>query len=184
MSLRPGLCSCGSRSGAAAAFTALCFKLDCSGTCPHLQVHLRVPVGVEEDDDVGRVQVDAQAARARGQQEDELLAALRVEAVDLALPVLAARVACARARTPHGSTGLPHCWRVCSPHCRCRCWWLVKAPPAQRNGQNLECMPSVAAHLAASCMAAAQSRRMQPCSSAAQCRVAERGRAPSMRQYL
>ena len=59
-----------------------------------LEVHLRVPVGVKEDDDVGGVEVDAQAAGPRGQQEDELLAPLRVEVVDLRLPVLPARVAC------------------------------------------------------------------------------------------
>ena len=36
-----------------------------------LQVHLRVPVGVEENARVGRLQVDAEAARARGHEEDE-----------------------------------------------------------------------------------------------------------------
>ena len=50
---------------------------------PHLQVGLRVPVGVEQHHDVGGVQVDAQPARARGQQEDELLAAVRVVRIDL-----------------------------------------------------------------------------------------------------
>jgi hypothetical protein len=38
-----------------------------------LQVHLRVPVRVVQDHDVRRRQVDAQPARARRQQEDELL---------------------------------------------------------------------------------------------------------------
>ena len=58
-----------------------------------LQVHLRVPVAVEQDNDVCGVQVDAQAPGARGQQEDELLGALRVVGVDLRLAVLAAGVA-------------------------------------------------------------------------------------------
>lgn len=36
-----------------------------------LQVHLRVPVGVEQDHGVGSGQVDAEPARTRGQQEEE-----------------------------------------------------------------------------------------------------------------
>ena len=36
-----------------------------------LQVVLRVPVGVVDDDGVGYRQVDAEPARARAQQEDE-----------------------------------------------------------------------------------------------------------------
>jgi hypothetical protein len=58
-----------------------------------LQVHLRVPVAVVEDDDVGSREVDAQAARARREQEAKLLAAVRVERVDHVLAVLARRVA-------------------------------------------------------------------------------------------
>lgn len=60
----------------------------------HLEIHLRVPVAVVQDDDVGGVQVDAQAAGARGQQENELLAALGVVVVDLRLTVLAGGVTC------------------------------------------------------------------------------------------
>ena len=59
----------------------------------HLQVHLGIPVGVVQDNHVGGVQVDAEAAGTRGQQEDELLGSLSVVRVDLALPVLAAGVA-------------------------------------------------------------------------------------------
>ena len=53
-----------------------------------LQVHLWIPVGVVEDDDVGRVQVDAEASRAGGQHEDEFLAALGVVLLDLTVAVL------------------------------------------------------------------------------------------------
>jgi hypothetical protein len=61
---------------------------------PHLKVHLRVPVRIEDDHDVCSVQVDAQAPCTRRQQEDELVAALRIEAVNLRLAVLTGRVAC------------------------------------------------------------------------------------------
>ena len=58
-----------------------------------LQVHLRVPVGVEEDDDVGSVEVDAEAAGPRGQHEDELGRARSVVLLDLRVPVLVGRLA-------------------------------------------------------------------------------------------
>mmetsp|Transcript_22804 Transcript_22804/g.58024 ORF Transcript_22804/g.58024 Transcript_22804/m.58024 type:complete len:574 (+) Transcript_22804:400-2121(+) len=58
-----------------------------------LQIHLRVPVAVVQNDDVGGGQVDTQAAGARGQQEHKLLAAGRVVRVDGVLAVLAAGVA-------------------------------------------------------------------------------------------
>ena len=61
---------------------------------PHLQVHLGVPVAVKQHNYVGSVQIDAQAPRARGQQEDELLAPGPVEVLNLALPVLSAGIAC------------------------------------------------------------------------------------------
>lgn len=61
---------------------------------PNLEVHLRVPVRIEDDHDVCGVQVDAQASCARRQQENELVAALRIEAVNLQLAVLPRRVAC------------------------------------------------------------------------------------------
>ena len=60
----------------------------------HLQVHLGVPVAVKQHHHVSSVQVDPQAPRARGQQENEFLASGAVEVLDLALPVLSAGVAC------------------------------------------------------------------------------------------
>ena len=57
-----------------------------------LQVHLRVPVRVVEDDDVGRRQVDAEAAGARRQHEDELFAVRLVEGLDRRLAVLVRRL--------------------------------------------------------------------------------------------
>ena len=53
-----------------------------------LEIHLRVPVAVVEDDDVCGVEVDAEAARPRAQHEDELGAALGVVLLDLAVSVL------------------------------------------------------------------------------------------------
>tara|TARA_B100000768_G_C11156957_1_gene322813 strand:- start:56 stop:430 length:375 start_codon:yes stop_codon:yes gene_type:complete len=44
-----------------------------------LQVHLRVPVRVEEDDRVGALQVEAEAAGARGEHEYEVGRVGRVE---------------------------------------------------------------------------------------------------------
>mmetsp|Transcript_16565 Transcript_16565/g.57911 ORF Transcript_16565/g.57911 Transcript_16565/m.57911 type:complete len:886 (+) Transcript_16565:420-3077(+) len=54
-----------------------------------LQVHLRVPVAVVEDDDVGRGEVDAEPAGARGQQEHEAVALVLRVAVDGLLPQVA-----------------------------------------------------------------------------------------------
>ncbi len=59
----------------------------------HLQIHLRVPVTVIQDDNICSVQVDAQAASTRRQQENKLLAALCIVAVDLCLSVLSRCVA-------------------------------------------------------------------------------------------
>ena len=58
-----------------------------------LQVHLRVPVGVKEDDDVGGVEIDAQSAGPRRQHEDELGRARSVVLLDLSVPVLVRRLA-------------------------------------------------------------------------------------------
>ena len=55
-----------------------------------LHVVLRVPVGVEDDARVGGDQVDAEAARARREQEGERLAARLAEAVDGGLAQVAA----------------------------------------------------------------------------------------------
>jgi len=44
-----------------------------------LEVLMRVPVGVEDDDGVRRLEVEAEAARPRGQQEDEVVGAGLVE---------------------------------------------------------------------------------------------------------
>jgi len=49
-----------------------------------LQVHLGVPVGVVDDDDVGGVQVDTETSGSRRQHEEELLAILGVVLFDLA----------------------------------------------------------------------------------------------------
>ncbi len=56
-------------------------------TDTYLQVLVRVPVRVIDDDGVGGCEVDAQAARARGQQEAEGVRAL-VEGFDGGLAVL------------------------------------------------------------------------------------------------
>ena len=64
-----------------------------SATAADLQIHLRVPVTVIQDDNVCRVQVDAQASGTRGQQEDKLLTALCIVGVDLGLSVLTRSVA-------------------------------------------------------------------------------------------
>ncbi len=53
----------------------------------HLQVLLWVPVAVIDDDRVGRSQVDAQATRARGQQEHPC-GGVRVEGGDGSLALL------------------------------------------------------------------------------------------------
>lgn len=57
-----------------------------------LQVHLRVPVGVVDDDDVGRREVDAEPAGACRQHEHELFTALRVVLLDLPVAVLVRRL--------------------------------------------------------------------------------------------
>mmetsp|Transcript_35796 Transcript_35796/g.114003 ORF Transcript_35796/g.114003 Transcript_35796/m.114003 type:complete len:263 (-) Transcript_35796:2645-3433(-) len=54
-----------------------------------LQVVLRVPVGVEHDNGVGRGQVDADTARSRSDDEDERLGGRVGEAVDGRLPLAA-----------------------------------------------------------------------------------------------
>ena len=58
-----------------------------------LDVGLRVPVRIEEDDRVGRLQVDAEPAGPRRQEEDELRRALRVERDDRLVALGAARAA-------------------------------------------------------------------------------------------
>ena len=50
---------------------------------------------------VGGVKVDAQASGTGGQQEDELLAALRIEAINLRLSVLSGGVTCAWSFSDH-----------------------------------------------------------------------------------
>jgi hypothetical protein len=52
---------------------------DAVGARHRLQVVLRVPVRVEDDDGVGCGQVDAQPARPRGQQEGKVAGVWRVE---------------------------------------------------------------------------------------------------------
>lgn len=51
--------------------------------------------GQSAHNNVGGVKVDAQASGTGGQQEDELLAALRIEAINLRLSVLSGGVTCA-----------------------------------------------------------------------------------------
>jgi len=58
-----------------------------------LQVILRIPVAVVDDDGVGGRQVDAEAARPRAQQEHELVAVGLAVAVDGLLALLAANAA-------------------------------------------------------------------------------------------
>mmetsp|Transcript_8505 Transcript_8505/g.28977 ORF Transcript_8505/g.28977 Transcript_8505/m.28977 type:complete len:798 (+) Transcript_8505:345-2738(+) len=58
-----------------------------------LEVRLGVPVRVVEDHRVRRLEVDAEAPGARGEEEDKLVRALLVEGVDGVLALLAARVA-------------------------------------------------------------------------------------------
>jgi hypothetical protein len=53
-----------------------------------LEVLMRVPVGVEDDDRVGRLEVESEAARPRGQQEDEVVGAGLVELGQHVAPVL------------------------------------------------------------------------------------------------
>jgi hypothetical protein len=55
----------------------------------YLEVVLRVPVAVEDDDGVGGGEIDAQTARPRRQQETEVLRAGRVEVIDRVLAQLA-----------------------------------------------------------------------------------------------
>ena len=43
---------------------------------------MRVPVGVEDDDGVGGLQVEAEPARPRGEEEDEVLRVLVVEGLE------------------------------------------------------------------------------------------------------
>ena len=54
-----------------------------------LQIVLRVPVGIVDDDRVGGRQVDAHAARARAQQEEKGIRVRRAVAVDGSLPLVA-----------------------------------------------------------------------------------------------
>ncbi len=55
----------------------------------YLEVVLRVPVAVKNDDGVGGGEIDAQAARPRRQQEAKVLRAGRVEVIDRVLAQLA-----------------------------------------------------------------------------------------------
>mmetsp|Transcript_39745 Transcript_39745/g.128644 ORF Transcript_39745/g.128644 Transcript_39745/m.128644 type:complete len:201 (-) Transcript_39745:581-1183(-) len=56
-----------------------------------LQVGLRVPVAVVDDDRVGRLQVNAEPARARGEEEEEAVRVGLVEGVNHLLPLRPAR---------------------------------------------------------------------------------------------
>ena len=47
-----------------------------------LNVIVRIPIGVIDDDRVGSVQVDAQATGSGGQEEDELLGAFSIETIN------------------------------------------------------------------------------------------------------
>ncbi len=49
---------------------------------------MRVPIGVVDDDHVGRGEVDTEAACARRQKENEFLTVWHIEFVDLSLAVL------------------------------------------------------------------------------------------------
>ena len=66
---------------------------DAVGPVHGLQVRLGVPVRVVEHDRVRGLQVDAEAARARRQQEDELVAVRRVVGLDEVVALLVGRVA-------------------------------------------------------------------------------------------
>jgi hypothetical protein len=55
---------------------------DTVGSRESLDVVVRVPIRVVDDDGVGRVQVDAETSGTRGQQEAELFGAFLVEAID------------------------------------------------------------------------------------------------------
>ena len=81
-------------SGMCTAVTSSYSDLDPGSLRADLEVHLGVPVAVEQHHHVCGVQVDTQPPGSSGQQEDELLAALPVVLLDLALPVLSAGVAC------------------------------------------------------------------------------------------
>mmetsp|Transcript_34075 Transcript_34075/g.73803 ORF Transcript_34075/g.73803 Transcript_34075/m.73803 type:complete len:464 (-) Transcript_34075:575-1966(-) len=61
---------------------------DTMGPVHSLEIHLRVPVRVVQDHDIGRVKVDSETSGSRGQQEGELLRVWRVVSVDAFLPVL------------------------------------------------------------------------------------------------
>mmetsp|Transcript_24575 Transcript_24575/g.48368 ORF Transcript_24575/g.48368 Transcript_24575/m.48368 type:complete len:251 (-) Transcript_24575:1188-1940(-) len=61
---------------------------DSVGAVLGLEVHLRVPVGVVQNHNVCRGQVDAQPARSRGQQEHKLLRPFSIERVHHLLPSL------------------------------------------------------------------------------------------------
>lgn len=56
--------------------------------CTHLEIDLRVPVRVEEDDGVGRLQVEAEAAGARREHEDEVGRVGGIEALEELAAVL------------------------------------------------------------------------------------------------
>ena len=53
-----------------------------------LEIHLRIPIRVIDDDNIGRVQVDSQTSGPRAQHEDKLGGVLRVVFLDLTIPVL------------------------------------------------------------------------------------------------
>ena len=53
-----------------------------------LEVLVRVPVRVEDDDGVGGLEVKAEAARPRGEQEDEVVRVRLVELGQHVAPVL------------------------------------------------------------------------------------------------
>jgi len=56
-----------------------------------LFAHLRVPVRVEEDDRVGRLEVESQPARARREHEDEVVRLVTVKLRDELAAVVALR---------------------------------------------------------------------------------------------
>lgn len=64
-------------------FLAFAIKFDnTTVNISHLDIVVRVPIGVVDDDSVGSVQVDAETTGSGGQQEAELLSAFLVEAID------------------------------------------------------------------------------------------------------
>eukprot|EP00053_Salpingoeca_punica_P017129 m.163900 g.163900 ORF g.163900 m.163900 type:complete len:637 (-) comp17120_c0_seq4:1564-3474(-) len=66
---------------------------DAVGAILSLQISLRIPVAVVEDDDVGSGEVNAETACTGAEHEDELLAVGRIVLVDHALTVLVRRLA-------------------------------------------------------------------------------------------